>query len=394
MNGLPPQTTLRAALPGILMLTGLFFVNFLSRVCLSPLMPEVQSTLAISHSQAGRIFFYLASGAAVGLFSSSFLSERLLHRTVIALSSLVLGAGLLAASHVEGPAQFKAAIMLSGFGAGMYVPSGIAAITELVGPRSWGTVLSIHEVAPNSAFIAAPVVVEMLLTQWDWRMILAAGGVLNLVVGLVFFRFGQGGRFHGKAPCPTVLKSILSRLEFWVFTVWFCVAVATSLGPYAMLPLYLIDDHGYSRQTANELLALSRLSGILMAFLTGYLTDKLGAARTLGAYFILAGGATSLLGLTSGKWLTVVVLIQPALSVCFFPAAFPALSRFFEAEYRSTVVGTMTPFSVFAGFGLAPAILGYAGEMGSFAAGFIWLGCAPLSAVILLPLIRRRLVRS
>ena len=42
-------------------------------------------------------------------------------------------------------------------------------------------------------------------------------------------------------------------------------AVGTTLGPYTMLPLALVHEHGFARAEANQLLALSRISGVFMA---------------------------------------------------------------------------------------------------------------------------------
>ena len=54
------QETFSARLRPLLLLTSIFFVNFLSRIILAPLMPGVESDLAISHADAGSFFLLIS----------------------------------------------------------------------------------------------------------------------------------------------------------------------------------------------------------------------------------------------------------------------------------------------------------------------------------------------
>ncbi|MBM4308976.1 MAG: MFS transporter, partial [Deltaproteobacteria bacterium] len=78
----------------LLFLVGIFFINFLSRVILSPLMPTVEGDLKIGHDEAGSFFFLITLGYCVGLFFSGFVSSRLEHRRAIIFSSFAVGGAL------------------------------------------------------------------------------------------------------------------------------------------------------------------------------------------------------------------------------------------------------------------------------------------------------------
>ena len=49
----------------------------------------------------------------------------------------------------------------------------------------------------------------------------------------------------------------------------FSLAIISTLGIYTMLPLYLIAEHSIDRNLANTLIALSRISGVIMTFIGG-----------------------------------------------------------------------------------------------------------------------------
>lgn len=58
----------------VMLMTGLFFFNISGRIVLSPLMPEIEADLGISHADAGSLFF-LISSAAASFRPSSVISE-------------------------------------------------------------------------------------------------------------------------------------------------------------------------------------------------------------------------------------------------------------------------------------------------------------------------------
>jgi NNP family nitrate/nitrite transporter-like MFS transporter len=92
------EVSFRAYVPFLLYLTAIFYLNFLARIVLSPLMPTIESDLNIGHGEAGSLFFCISMGFFPGLLCSGFVSSRLPHRWTIVLSSVAVGGTLLAVS--------------------------------------------------------------------------------------------------------------------------------------------------------------------------------------------------------------------------------------------------------------------------------------------------------
>jgi NNP family nitrate/nitrite transporter-like MFS transporter len=61
------------------LLTTLFYINFLSRIFMAPLMPVIEQDLGLAHTGAGGFFMLLAIGYATGL-RTGFLSSRMNYR--------------------------------------------------------------------------------------------------------------------------------------------------------------------------------------------------------------------------------------------------------------------------------------------------------------------------
>ena len=370
----PGAASFRAQVSPVFFLAGLFFLNFASRIILSPLLPTIEKELAISHSQAGFFFFLSSGGYLVGLLSSGVLTSRSSHRLAISASLAGVGIALLTIAAATSLWLIECGLMALGFAAGFYLPSAIATITSLVDKRHWGKAIAIHELAPNLAFFATPFLAEIFLHWSSWRMGLGLLGVLSLVGSLSFGRLGRGGDFPGESPGSNAFAVLACTPAFWLMMVLFGVGVSSTIGVYAMLPLYLVSQRNFDQSTANTLVAFSRSHGPMLGLLGGWASDKLGAKGTIIISLIFTGITTLLLGTLSGPALGAAVLVQPLVAVWFFPAAFAAIAMITPPSARNLAVAFSVPVGYIIGGGAIPTFIGIMGDAGSFATGFVATG--------------------
>jgi len=370
----PGAASFRAQVRPVFFLAGLFFLNFASRIILSPLLPTIEKELAISHSQAGFFFFLSSGGYLVGLLSSGVLTSRSSHRLAISASLAGVGIALLTIAAATSLWLIECGLMALGFAAGFYLPSAIATITSLVDKRHWGKAIAIHELAPNLAFFATPFLAEIFLHWSSWRMGLGLLGVLSLVGSLSFGRLGRGGDFPGESPGSNAFAVLARTPAFWLMMVLFGVGVSSTIGVYAMLPLYLVSQRNFDQSTANTLVAFSRSHGPMLGLLGGWASDKLGAKGTIIISLIFTGITTLLLGTLSGRALGAAVLVQPLVAVWFFPAAFAAIAMITPPSARNLAVAFSVPVGYIIGGGAIPTFIGIMGDAGSFATGFVVTG--------------------
>lgn len=374
----------------LLFLASIFYCNFMSRIIFGPLMPLLEIDLGLSHSESGSFFLMISMGFSIGLFGIGLLSSRLTHRRIISLGMVVLGCSLLIISRAGSLGVIAAGLIMLGIGAGIYLPSGVATLTSLTEPRNWGKAFAIHELAPNIALVTAPLLAEAVIRWASWRMGPILLGVGCLVIGLSFARFGKGGDFHGEPLDFNSVKTIAKIPSFWIMGLLFSLGVGASLGVYSMLSLYLVAERGMDRSMANTLIAVSRISGVGLSFLGGWASDRLGPKTAMSWVFVISGCMTFLLGVVPGNWVILLVFLQPAFSVCFFPAGFSALSLIGPHRMRNITVSMLFLFSVFIGGGALPVILGIAGEEYSFSLGFAFVGMLTLASLFLIPRLKLR----
>jgi NNP family nitrate/nitrite transporter-like MFS transporter len=364
----------RSQVRPVFFLAGLFFLNFASRIILSPLLPTIERELAISHSQAGFFFFLSSGGYLAGLLSSGVLTSRSSHRVAIVASLAGVGIAMLTIAAAMSLWLIRCGLIVLGFAAGFYLPSAIATITALVDKKHWGKAIAIHELAPNVAFFAAPFLAEIFLRWSTWRMGLGVLGALSLVASVSFSQFGRGGGFSGEAPGSQAFAVLVRTPAFWLMMVLFGVGVSSTIGVYAMLPLYLVSERNFDQSTANTVVAFSRSYGPFLGLLGGWASDKLGAKQTIAISLAFTGIVTLLLGMLSGRALGAAVLVQPLLAVWFFPAAFAAIAMITPPNARNLAVAFSVPVGYIIGGGAIPTFIGAMGDRGSFATGFVVTG--------------------
>jgi NNP family nitrate/nitrite transporter-like MFS transporter len=371
-----PHPTLGARLIPLLLLTSIFFVNFLARIVLAPLMPDVESDLNISHAEAGSLFLAISLGYFISLLSSGFISSRLTHKQTILSSALALGLTMISTSFCTGLWLMRLGVFLLGVAAGPYLPSAIATLTTLFDSRHWGRAIAIHELAPNLGFVLAPLICELVMYWYSWRTVFRVIGVMALFLSIVFSRFARGGEFHGEPVGYTAFRKILSQPAFWVMVVLFSLGISSTLGIYSMLSLFLVTEHGMELNWANTLIALSRVASLAVTLAGGWATDRFGPRHVLRIVFLLSGLMTVFIGMASTDWVTVAVFLQPVMAVCFFPAGLAALSMVSSSRDRNLAVSLTVPMAFIVGGGATPTFVGYMGDVHSFGSGIALVGGA------------------
>jgi NNP family nitrate/nitrite transporter-like MFS transporter len=358
----------------VFFLVGIFLLNFTARIILSPLLPTIENELGISHGQAGFFFFLISAGYLFGLLGSGFFASRATHKRTIVVSSAGVGMALIAIALATNLATVRIGLVALGLAAGLYIPSAIAAITSVIRQEHWGKAIAVHELAPNLAFFTSPFIAEAFLTWTTWRVALGSLGATSILASLIYHYYGRGGEFAGESPGSRSFGALVRTAAFWLMLILFGLGVSSTIGVYAMLPLYLVNEQAMHPSWANTVVALSRAHGPILGLLGGWVSDWLGPKRTMVVSLIFTGIATLLLGVVSGWWTSAVVLVQPLVAVWFFPAAFAALALITGPNARNLAVAFTVPFGFMIGGGAIPTLIGMMGDAGLFAMGFVVAG--------------------
>ncbi len=368
------------ALSGVFLLAGLFFLNFTARVIFSPLLPVLEDEFGLDHGAAGSFFLLISAGYFFSILTSGFISSRINHKKTITLSTIATGAVLIALSISTSLWLVRMGLFSLGLAAGLYLPSGLASIARLVPPSYLARGMAVHELAPNLGFIAAPVLTDIMLRSCTWQQGLMWLGIVLMTAGIFYGATVADSHELGSSLDLQSARVIVWQPRFWLMILFFSLAICSSLGIYAMLPLYLVTDQGIPLEQASRILAYSRIAALLMPLAAGWLGDNFGNKAIMGGALMLAGLFTTLLGLTTSfPWVITLVVLQPMVAVCFFPSGFAVLSAMGPENKGSLVVSLCIPAAFLAGGGMLPAFIGGIGDFASIAVGFIITGAVILA---------------
>ncbi|MGB3211553.1 MAG: MFS transporter [Desulforhopalus sp.] len=375
-DGEKPSSAFRRNLPALLLLASIFLLNFISRIIFSPLLPEIQKEMHLAHAVAGSFFLCMSSGYFISILFSGAVSSRLGHKPTIVVSIIGVGLTLFLIGFCTTVVSIMIGLFCLGYAAGLYLQSGLATISRLVAPSYLARGIAVHELAPNIGFVAAPLLCGLMLHYFSWREGLQLLGFVLICMGIVYATTGRGnGRKEAKMSISRALH-LLAIPRFWLMVLLFSCAICSTLGVYAMLPLYLVAEHGMDHESANRLVAVSRLSSVFMPLVAGWMGDRFGNDIIMLSVLLFAGVLTIPLGIFTGYTLVIFVVVQPMVAVCFFPSGFAVLSGIGGPEARGAAVTLCIPLAFLFGSGVIPVAIGSVGDYFSLAIGFIGIGCA------------------
>ena len=150
--------------------------------------------------------------------------------------------------------------------------------------------------------------------------------------------------------------------------------MGANMGIYYILPLYLTKELSLSIGYANTLLGISRLGGVGVAILCGFLVDRFSLRKIMFILMIISGVLTILLGVAPTAVIGIILFLQAIFITGIFPIGFVCMARLFDRETMSMAVGIMVPLTALFGTGLIPYLLGLSGDLLSFRFGIIILG--------------------
>ncbi len=365
-----------SAFHGLIILAGLFFLNFTSRVIFAPLLPVIEQEMGLDHAQSGSVFLFISAGYFISVLSSGVVSARINHQRTIVLSSVASALALVGLGACSSLITLQIGLFVLGLAAGLYFPSGLATIGWLVPSAYLSRGMSIHELAPNLGFVAAPLICGALLEFVTWRQGLLVLAIFILLSGVSYGFSSHGSKEKGTPLNLSATKDFFRMPLFWGLVGLFSLAICSTLGIYAMAPLFLVNDHGMEPGKANSLLALSRVASILMPLVGGWAGDKFGKHLVMALVLLFTGTVTVAMALVSdGFFLTVLIIVQPLFAVCFFPAGFAVLAKLGSEHYANLGLSLCLPLAFLIGGGLMPTFIGAIGDLHSIGMGFLLVGC-------------------
>jgi NNP family nitrate/nitrite transporter-like MFS transporter len=353
---------------------GLWFLNFSARVMPSPVLPLIENELMLSHAKAGGLFAFLNAGYAVSLLIGGSLAPRIGYKRIIIGGFICSAAALFTIQYVHSYGQLAALFLFIGLGCGVYLPSIMPMITETFPREHWGKAIGIHDTGASLSIFSIPIFVAIGLHLFHWRNLFLFLCFASMVVALLFWVVSKEPR-GGKTPGRYVSIEVLKKKGLWLMIPLWSVSAACCLGVYSIIPLFLVNERAVSLSLANTIFGISRLGGVAISIVAGFLVDRFGIRSILFWTLLLTGLSTVAVATAKLFPLLVGVLFfQATVALGFFPVGLATISQLTTSSERSMAMGMVISIGVVFGVGVTPYLLGAIADRINFQTGILLVG--------------------
>lgn len=360
------------ALGFLFFLWSLWFFSFSARVIFSPLLPLIEDEFMISHARASSIFVWQAIGYSTGLALAGFYAGSIGFKRSILVSFATSACVCFCVPFVKVFSLFYVLLFFNGFCTGVYLPAIIPLIREHYVERHWGKAISIYDSAASVSIFTVPFIVLFLLRYFTWRGIFDILGIALVIIGVLFALKGEELKIS--EPQRMVFGDLIMKRSLWVLVTAMAFIAGANMGIYFILPLYLTKELSMNIGHANTLLGISRLGGVGVAILCGFLVNRFDLRKLMFTLMIVSGILTILLGVAPTAFIGVLLFLQSIFITGLMPILFVCITRLFSRETMSMAVAFITFAGSLFGAGLMPYLLGLSGDLISFRFGITILG--------------------
>ena len=264
-------------------------------------------------------------------------------KRIYILGFAIFTAGLIFCSVSQNIIQLILARAVQGIGAAMMMALSAAIVTAVFPDKERGKAMGIMGAVVAAGLLTGPVIGGFLLDSLDWRAVFYVRipiGIIGIITARIFLReqiesttgfkfdiwgtltlfgglsclllfFNLGGRlgflsplvlilvsitlillvlfivFEKKAAQPTVDLGLFRNRLFAGGNISLGIMFLATSGVIFLMPFYLIDGLGHSASEAGLLFAVIPVASLLIAPVSGWLSDKTGAMPLCTAGFAL-----------------------------------------------------------------------------------------------------------
>ncbi|MBI1891745.1 MAG: MFS transporter [Burkholderiales bacterium] len=164
-------------------------VSHFFHLILAPLFPWLKDAFHLSHTELGLLMtvFFVVSG--IGQALAGFVVDRIGARAVLLSGIAILGLSAFALSLAQNYAMLLAGSALAGLGNSVFHPADFTLLNKRVSASRLGHAFSVHGIAGNLGWAAAPIFLASIAGLAGWRTALMAAAFIPFAWLLVLLAY-------------------------------------------------------------------------------------------------------------------------------------------------------------------------------------------------------------
>jgi MFS transporter, ACS family, glucarate transporter len=345
-----------------------------------PILPFIAKEFNLSATETGLVISAFSITNGLAQLPGGFLSDRIGSRNMVTISICGIGlSGIIIGLSNSFLIMLIFLILLAIFGGG-YHPSVTPLLAASVKPEIRGKAFGFHIVGGNAAFFLAPLIGAGIAAAWSWRGSFITLSIPAVIFGIIFYFII--GKIMDRKIISSESKSIKEEktpakpawvgktFQITLFIVLTSLISSLSASAASFLPFFTQDRFALTAAAAAMYVSVTNSAGFWASPIGGYLSDRIGAVKTVLISCILAGPVIYLLTISPfGIAFIVVLLIWGALMSIRMPSTESYIMNTVNPKKVSTILGVSYAASQH-GTGFLAPLLGYFIDRSGYVAAF------------------------
>jgi MFS family permease len=350
-----------------------------------PLLPSIREHFHLSYTEMGAYYTLFRFFSSIFQAPAAYLVHLAPTYALISGGLLWTSVMMFFASLSTSYGMFVWLSAASGIGRATYQPLAVAALSRIFGRDFLGRAIALHLSGGSVGQMIGPFMVSLLL-GYSWQLPIMIWSVLGFLAGssLFFFLKSQKEILH---PAGKALRwPFLSRhLGFYMLSegIW---GIAQT-GLMTFLPLFWVDDRGFSTGEAAALYGVMAVAGTLFRPFVGILMDRMGKRKPviIGGFIIVSLSVVGLTTIRSPWMMYPSILLLGTFALGHSGLADTFMVEMVPSKRREETLGFI--YTVRMGIAsFSPVIVGFISEQITLTYAFLILGFVPIVSALILSL--------
>lgn len=362
------------------------------------LLPVIKVSLGLTGTQLGLLSFSMRVTGGVTTMGAGYLGDRFANKSglMLAISLSILGISFFLLGSATNFWYLFGVMLLVGIGPSIYHPPAIAALSRKF-PDRRGFAISLHGTGGSIGNLVGPVLVGGLLAGTfvlviSWQNVLRFSLIPALIFAVLIYVLMRNipTADAGTKSFADYYSGLGRLLKKRAMIMLVLLTGLRSMGQSAIqtfLPVYLLQDLGYSEIRVPIYLAGAQIAGVAAQPVMGWLSDRFGrkivlvpAVAALGVLYLALRFADP------GPQLIMVILAMGSFQYSLHSIFIASAMDVAQGASQSTVVSLIYGASILGAF--SPILAGKITDATITQDAFVYGGLVVLASAVILAMVK------
>jgi predicted MFS family arabinose efflux permease len=290
-----------------------------------PVMPLLMESLGQTAGQAGLLMSVFAFTGLLLALPSGFILQKLGYRSTGVVALFFVAAGAALGIFSNGFPTLLLSRLVEGAGLSLIAVTAPEIVALRFAPEKRGKAMAIWSVWMPFGSVAMFILAPLFATRWGWRGVWEFALFYTVAVGALFYLLvkPRAGAHEQSEACRNLTVRSMGRImrnrNLWLVSLVFCCFNFVVVSFVTWAPTFLHEARHASLVRASHMMAVASITSMAAAQIAGWVLDRTRASKVISAAPLLALAAIFPLAPTVGGNAFLLPVAATGLMAGFIP---------------------------------------------------------------------------